>query len=241
MFEEFIKSPAGRAVIGTVIALLAIAVIELNYKLFFKRVLDFVFAAVFIVVLSPLLAVCAVISKKNSGEVFAFTAYPGKKGKIIYVRSFAGIDGKLKNLPQIIDVLYGNMSFVGIKLISMSDGAFMEDAAMERFNARPGIFNHLAIGGNEELTYEQAFEMDKRYSKRRELFRDIFTVIICALYALRGDGKSYMGETANKSYAQVLIERGEITAVDLQKAEQSAAKAVENDVKAKNFKKQKRL
>lgn len=241
MFEEFIQSAAGRAVIGVLIALLAIAVIELNYKLFFKRVLDFIFAAIFIIILSPALMVCAAVSKKNSGEVFTFTAYPGKKGKIIYVRSFAGIDGKMKNLPHIFDVLLGNMSFVGIKLTDMSDGAFMEDAAMERFNVRPGIFNHLAIGGNEELTYEQMFALDCRYVRHRELFRDIFTVVVCIALTLRGDGKSYMGEAAYKSYAEVLTERGEITAEDLETAKQSAAKAIENDGKAKDFKRQKHL
>lgn len=241
MFEEFIQSAAGRAVTGVAIALLAVAVIELNYRLFFKRVLDFIFSLIFIIILSPALLIGAIISKKRCGEVFSLSACPGKKGKIIFVHSFAGICGKMKNLPYILDVFKGSMSFVGTKLMNVSDGAFMDDSAMERFAVRPGIFNHLAIGGSDELTYEQMFALDRRYIKRRELFRDIFTLIASIVLAIRGDGKSYLGEARNKSYAEVLLERGEITADDIQKAEQFADKAIEEDGKAKDFKRQKHL
>lgn len=241
MFEEFLQSPAGRAVISVAVALLTIAVIELNYKLFFKRVLDVLFSLIFIIILSPALAVLAIISKSKAGEVFEVTAHPGKKGKIIYVRSFAGVKGKLKNLSHLFDVLSGSMSFVGTRLISVSDGAFMDDTAMERFAVRPGIFNHLAIGGNDELTYEQVFALDRRYVKKRELFRDIFTVIACVVLAIRGDGKSYLGEARDKSYADVLLERGAISADDIKRAEQSAEKTIAEDGKAKDFKKQTRL
>ena len=43
---EFFKTTAGHAVIGVVLALAAILIIELNYRLFFKYLLDFIFGVV---------------------------------------------------------------------------------------------------------------------------------------------------------------------------------------------------
>ena len=67
MLDEFLKSPAGHAVFGLVIAVAAVVIIELNYRLFFKYVLDFVFALVFTVVCSPAFLVGAIISRKKRG------------------------------------------------------------------------------------------------------------------------------------------------------------------------------
>ena len=50
MFEEFIQSPAGRAIAAVVISALAILIIDLNYRWFFKRVFDIVFSLIAILI-----------------------------------------------------------------------------------------------------------------------------------------------------------------------------------------------
>ena len=229
MLDEFLKTPAGHAVFGIVIAVAAIVIIELNYRLFFKYVLDFIFALIATVICSPVLLVGAIISQKRAGYVFEETPYLGAKGKIVYLKSFAGIKRGIKYLPRLLDIMCGRLSFVGIAPLKLSDGALLDDNHMERFLTRAGLVNHLVLRGHEGLTYEEAFELDARYCKKRELFTDIFIVIKRLILAIRGDGKSYLGETADTTYGEVLLKRGVITQTDLINAEKNAEEALKND------------
>jgi lipopolysaccharide/colanic/teichoic acid biosynthesis glycosyltransferase len=208
---EFLQSPAGRAVICVAVAVLAILIIELNYRWFFKTVFDAIFAFIAILICSPVIAVCAVVSKCRAGSVLEKIPYLGKGGRIIYLTSFAGVCGALKNLPRLFDVLTGKMSFVGVIPLGIGDGALIDDDAMPRFNAKPGICCHLALNSYEGLAYEQIFSLDARYARRRELFTDIVIVLKCAVLGVRGENREYLGEAKDKSYAQVLTERGVIT------------------------------
>lgn len=238
--ENFFETPAGTSVL--VIALIAVLllVIELNYRLFFKYVLDFIFALLATIVLSPVLLVCAVISKSRSdgGGIVEKKAYLGANGKIIYVHSFRNIK-RLKNILRIYDVLCGKMSFVGIKLMDIGDGALISDDDMKRFGTRPGLVCHFVRRGYAEMTYEEMFDMDIAYCKKREMFGDIFR-IFCALAAyVRGESNTYLGETAEKSYAQVLFECGEINDDDVRRANELADSAIENHFRTKEFKQDK--
>lgn len=235
MIEEFLKTPAGHAVFGVLVALLTILIIELNYKIFFKYVLDFLFALLSVIVLSPLLTACAIISKKRAGEVFNKKPYLGAKGKIIYVRTFAGVENSLKYLSRILDVLSGKLSFVGVSLLKLSDGALLSDLQMDRFGTRPGLVNHLALHGDDKLTYEEAFGLDARYVKKREFFTDVFIILRSLVLAARGDGKSYLGETRDKSFGEVLLSRGAITEEEFTSAERLAEDAVAEDARRIEF------
>lgn len=229
MLDEFLKTPAGHAVFGVVIAVAAIVIIELNYRLFFKYVLDFIFALIATVICSPVFLAGAIISKKRAGYVFEETPYLGAKGKIIYLKSFAGIQRCIKNLPRLLDIICGRLSFVGVAPLKLSDGALLDDSHMDRFGTHAGLVNHLVLRGYEGLTYEEAFELDARYCKKRELFTDIFIILKRLILAIRGDGKSYLGETADTSYGEVLLKRGTITQTDLINAEKNAEEALKND------------
>jgi lipopolysaccharide/colanic/teichoic acid biosynthesis glycosyltransferase len=235
MLDEFLKSPAGHAVFGLVIAVAAVVIIELNYRLFFKYVLDFVFALVFTVVCSPAFLVGAIISRKKEGYVFDETPYLGAKGRIIYVKSFAGA-GAIKNLPRLLSVLSGKASFVGVSFMTVPDGALLDDEAMDRFGARPGLVNHLVLRGHEGLTYEEVFALDKKYVKSRELFTDIFTVIKYFVLLLRGEGKTYLGEAKDSSYGEALLARGQISKADLDNARKNATDALDEEERRENFK-----
>lgn len=225
---EFFQSTAGRAVLGVLVTVFVILIVDLNYKFFMKAVLDFLFAVIAIIICSPVLLICAVISKKNAGVALESTPYLGAKGKIVYLHSFAGIQKGVKNLSRLFDVLCGRMSFVGVKPMELADGALMDDGQMERFNARPGLVCHLVLSGNEELTYEEMFKLDKRYAKKRELFTDIFIVLKNFAYSMRGESNSYFGESRDKSYARTLVERGTITERDYGRATEIAKDAIKN-------------
>lgn len=230
---DFFYTSAGIAVLAVVACVLAVLIIDLNYRLFMKYVLDFIFSLIALIVLSPVFAVTAIIVKYRlrgeGGSVIERSACIGVKGKIIYVHSFAVLECGLKNLPRLLDVFSGRLSIVGPRILAASDSALIEDEYMDRFSVRPGIIVPLSKDGYE--TYEEMFLSDLRYIKKRELFKDICTVLYTALLTIRGEYKNHIGEACFKSYSQVLLERGSITPDDASKAAAYADEAIKNSIR----------
>lgn len=222
---EFLQSAAGRAVLGVLIAVIIVLLTALNYKYFMKSVLDFIFSFILVICLSPLIIILAIVAKIKNGQTLESAPYLGVKGQIIYLHTFA-LNGKIKYIARVLDVLLGRMSFVGVKPLNVRDGAFVDDEAMERFNARPGLVCHMIVGGYEDFSYAEMFEADIRYAKTKGLFKDIFMVLKALLYAVRGEGKSYLGEAENCDYTTALLNSGKITERDAQKAEEYAEEAI---------------
>lgn len=236
---EFLKTPAGIALFTVFVVVVAIVVIEVNYKYFAKSALDFLFALVATVICSPVLVVCAALSKNRSeeGKILESAPFLGAGGKIIALHAFSGIRSNVRYTARLFDILGGRLSFVGVKPLPVEDGALMDDAMMERFAARPGILSHLSVGGDPALTYEEMFGQDIRYAKKRGLFRDIWIAVMHAVLFLRGEGKSYLGESKEASYTQTLLSRGAITEEEAESARSYAAEAVAEAEKARQFRK----
>ena len=81
---EFLSTPAGRAVLGVFIAVVVLALLDLNYRFFAKALLDFLFALTVVIILSPLLVTLAVISRVKAGKpafTRAFTASGTRNGE----------------------------------------------------------------------------------------------------------------------------------------------------------------
>ena len=68
-FMQFMASPAGIAIFVVVALALVILILGLNYRFFAKALLDFLFGLIFLIVLSPLYAACAAITKRKAGTV----------------------------------------------------------------------------------------------------------------------------------------------------------------------------
>ncbi len=79
------------------------------------------------------------------------------------------------------------------------------------------------------------FSLDARYYKKRGLFYDIFAVLNTAVYLIRGEGASYLGETAAKSFCAALLEKGEISQADAEQAQRNASQAIEEYAEQKKF------
>lgn len=235
---DFLKTTAGVAVFSVAAIVILLLIIELNYKFFTKLVLDFIFALICTVLCSPVLIVCAVLSKKSgNGSILERQPFLGKSGKVIFLHTFSGVESCVKYTARLFDILTGKLSFVGVKPLCVEDGALLDDTLLDRFNARPGIISHLSVSGDKDLSYEEMFTLDIRYSKRRGFFYDIWIALMAAVLFCRGEGKSYLGETLNASFTETLLSRGVITEEEVVRAREYAAEAVSDAEKAIKFKK----
>lgn len=166
-----------------------------------KRTIDIGVAAVLLALLSPLLlAVAAYIKWRSPGPVLFFQTRVGKGEKPFQVWKFRTMHVALKNadrstvslqndqrvyaganilrklkideLPQLVNVLFGDMSLVGPRPTVASDYERMSDLQRQRANVPPGITGLAQIRGNTALSWPERIELDLQYIESWSLWRD---------------------------------------------------------------------
>lgn len=173
------------------------------YQHFVKRLLDIVLSMSAIIVLSPLMIIVSVLlyfANEGAG-VFFFQPRPGYKGKIFKVIKFKtmndrkGPDGKLlldtmritpigrfirntslDELPQLFNVLKGDMSLIGPRPLLVKYLPLYSKEQMRRHDVRPGITGWAQCHGRNAMTWQKKFELDVWYVDHISFLTDL-TVI----------------------------------------------------------------
>lgn len=239
-FADFLATWYGKTIFVIADVLIALLIVAVLYRPFFKGFFDFTVGLLLSVVTSPVWIVIAIVSKVQAvktGEykhVFKKTYYAGKRGKRFALYSFTverDEDGQLtplgaflrrtglEKLPYVFALVTLRYSLVGVKPIGMVDEKFVAEEDYERFLARPGMCNPLALQGKKkDLTYEEMFVSDIRYAKKYGFFRDVAILFLTLVHTVRGDGNDSFGEAGREEYARVLLDRGEIDRGDYDEA-----------------------
>ena len=160
------------------------------YRKYIKRVLDFVFALLLLILLSPLLLVVTIwlhFANKGAGAFFT-QERPGKDEKIFRLYKFKSMtderdaEGNLlpdadritragrfvrstsiDELPQLWNVLKGDMSFIGPRPLLVRYLPYYTEREHCRHDVRPGITGLSQVSGRNNLKWDERLEMDVRY------------------------------------------------------------------------------
>ena len=181
------------------------------YKNFFKRLIDFTIALVALVCVSPILLIVTIwlhFANKGAGAFFT-QERPGKNAKIFRVIKFKTMtderdaDGNLlpdaqrltkvgrivrstslDELPQLINVLKGDMSLIGPRPLLVKYLPLYTSTQMRRHEVRPGITGWAQVNGRNAITHTKKFEYDVWYVDHlslsldlRIIFRTIYNVL----------------------------------------------------------------
>jgi lipopolysaccharide/colanic/teichoic acid biosynthesis glycosyltransferase len=98
----------------------------------------------------------------------------------------------LDELPQLLNVLRGEMSLVGPRPLQLRDSdrllALNPEAYARRLQVMPGVSGPWQIGGRSELGYERMIELDLQYVENWSLGQDLWIICKTFLVVLRGRG-----------------------------------------------------
>lgn len=170
------------------------------YKHFFKRFLDFWLSLVVLIIISPILLVLIIwlhFANKGAGAFFT-QERPGKGGEIFKVIKFKSMtderdaDGNLLSgeqritkvgriiraasldeLPQLFNVLKGDMSLIGPRPLVPRYLELYSIEQMRRHEVRPGITGWAQVNGRNSITWTKKFEYDVWYVDHLSLWLDI--------------------------------------------------------------------
>lgn len=185
------------------------------YKIFFKRILDFIFSLIGLVVISPIIIVVWALLLATNGGAGAFFVQtrPGKNGKLFKVIKFKTMnekrdsDGQLfsdserttgigriirslsiDELPQLINVIKGDMSLVGPRPLLKQYLPLYSNKQARRHEVKPGITGWAQVNGRNAITWEQKFEYDVWYVDNLSLWLDvkIFFITIKKVFCREG-------------------------------------------------------
>ena len=201
-----------------------------------KRTLDILIAGLALVILSPLLAAIAVAIRLGSrGPAIFRQERAGKDGRPFTLYKFrtmrldtdpfgpspkSGEDQRLTRLgrflrehsldelPQLINVVRGDMSLVGPRPLYMSQVAEWNERQRKRLEVKPGLTGLAQVSGRGELTREEKLELDVSYVEHASLWLDV-RILLATAARVCGGGGIY-----EKRYSQAEPTRGQETSDD---------------------------
>ena len=182
-----------------------------------KRILDFILSLIALIVLSPVLLVVAILVRIKLGSPIIFKQQrPGKDEKIFTLYKFRTMTDKkdengnllpdsdrltkfgkvlrstsLDELPELVNILKGDMSIVGPRPLLIRDMLFMTDEQRKRHTVRQGLTGLAQINGRNNINWEEKLEYDLQYIKNITFVGDMKIIFKTILKVLKRDDIKY--------------------------------------------------
>ena len=186
------------------------------YNRFLKRFFDIVLSFFALVLLSPLLAVLAVLVRTKLGSPVLFTQErPGKNSKIFRLYKFRTMTDErdehgellpddvrltrfgqmlrstsLDELPEFFNILRGDMSFIGPRPLLVSYLPLYNEKQRHRHDVRPGLTGLAQCSGRNLLSWEDRFDLDVEYVQKLSFGMDISIIFRTVRGILKKEGIS---------------------------------------------------
>lgn len=185
------------------------------YK-YIKRILDIISSLFAIIILSPLLAVTAVLVKTKLGSPVLFKQErPGKDEKIFTLMKFRTMtderdeNGELlpdevrltkfgkflrstsiDELPELFNILKGDMSVIGPRPLLVEYIPRYNERQHRRHEVRPGLSGWAQVNGRNSISWEDKFDMDVHYVDNYSFAMDVKILFMTVLNVLKKEGIS---------------------------------------------------
>lgn len=185
-----------------------------------KRILDISGAAIGLCLLAPVIIIVAVLVRRQMGSPVLFHQIrPGLHGRPFKMTKFRtmrdAVDAKglllsdaerltklgrflrgssLDELPELWNVLTGDMSLVGPRPLLMEYLPLYTNEQARRHDVRPGVTGWAQVNGRNAISWDQKFALDVWYVDNRSLWLDVKIIWMTLQRVMRREGISADGE-----------------------------------------------
>ncbi len=196
------------------------------YRNFIKPLFDTLIALVILMVLSPVILLTALLLFiANNGKPFFFQQRPGKHGHIFRIVKFKTMNDKkdaqgnllpdadrltligrivrktsLDELPQLINVLKGDMSLVGPRPLLVEYLPLYNAQQARRHDVKPGITGWAQVNGRNSISWEDKFRHDVYYVDHVSLALDIRILFMTVAKVFRAKGVNQTDVTTMEKF-----------------------------------------
>lgn len=196
------------------------------YKNFLKRIFDLIISLCCLTVLSPVfIAVMLILVFANSGKPFFIQSRPGRNEKIFKIIKFRTMNDRrdrdgnllpdaerltaagklirktsLDEIPQLINVVKGNMSLVGPRPLLVQYLPLYDEIQKRRHEVRPGITGWAQVNGRNAISWQQKFEYDIWYADHISFGLDLKIVFLTLKKVIAGEGISQRGQATIEEF-----------------------------------------
>ncbi len=207
------------------------------YAKYIKRILDFVLSLLAIIVLSPLMLVAWILVRKKLGKPAIFKQQrPGKDEKIFTLYKFRTMTdqkdengdllpdeqritklGKmlrstsLDELPELWNILKGDMAIVGPRPQLIKDMLFMTDEQRKRHTVRQGLTGLAQINGRNNITWEEKIAYDLKYIEKITFADDLKIILKTVRKVFKKEDISTDGMETAEDLCDYLLRTGNVS------------------------------
>jgi len=196
------------------------------YKDYIKPLFDKILALFLIILFFPIMVIVAILIYLWDGKPILFVQpRPGYKGKIFNIYKFRTMtdekdkkgnllpdDKRLKGigkiirslsldeLPQLFNVLKGDMSFIGPRPLLVEYLPLYNERQKKRHNVKPGITGWAQVNGRNAISWEEKFEYDVWYVENISFWLDMKILWLTLLKVLKREGISQDGHATMEKF-----------------------------------------
>lgn len=179
-----------------------------------KRIFDFLISFILLVIISPVLVIIGVLIKYNLGSPILFKqTRPGLDGRPFTLYKFRSMNNQndkhgrplpdhlrltrfgnalrklsLDELPQLVNVVKGDLSLVGPRPLLMEYLPLYNDDQAKRHDVRPGITGWAQVNGRNTISWEEKFKLDVWYVNHQTFFLDVKILLLTIVKVVRSEG-----------------------------------------------------
>ena len=173
------------------------------YQKYFKRLLDIIISLLSLIILSPIILIVAILVRVKLGSPIIFKQErPGKDCRIFTMYKFRTMtdekDGNgqllsdeirltnfgkwlrstsLDELPELWNILKGDMSLVGPRPQLVKDMVFFNKEQLKRQNVLPGLTGLAQVNGRNTITWENKIDYDLEYIDKITFLNDLKIIL----------------------------------------------------------------
>ena len=222
------------------------------YAKYFKRPLDFFLSFCAITVLSPLLLILLILGAvMMKGNPFFTQLRPGKDEKIFKLVKFRTMtcetdkqgnllpdDKRLTNygkflrstsldeLPELLNILKGDMAVIGPRPLLVRDMVFMTDIQRLRHTVRPGLSGLAQISGRNAIKWENKLACDLDYIENITFFGDMKIIFKTLFKVFKREGISEEGMETALDFGDYLLQNGKVTEKEYEEFQKEAKELI---------------